>query len=99
MSHIYKHFYSLFNQEKKKLDRIISPRQDAPPASAFQTPLAVGAALLGLGVSSLLLGASAPRENLEDHPMCGITTGGQVSRRETGLKIFWLNIYLYLFLF
>ena len=82
MSNIYKHFYSLFHQEKEKLDRIISQRQDDPRAPAFQTPLAVGAALLGLGVSSLLLGASAPREKLEDHPMCGITTGGQVSRRE-----------------
>ena len=78
MGDIYRHFYSLFKQEKAKLDQIISGRQDDPPAPVLQTPLVVGAALLGLGVSSLLLAEPQQRQKLEDHPMCGITTGGQV---------------------
>jgi hypothetical protein len=79
MTNIYRHFYTLFNQEKAKLEQRIAARQDDSPAPALQTPLVVAAALLGLGVSSLLIGSSEPREKMEDHPMCGIPTGGQVS--------------------
>ena len=79
MRDIYKQFYSLFKQEKSKLDqRIITGRQDVPPAPALQTPVVVAATLLGLGVSNLLLGTQQTRQKLENHPMCGITTGGQV---------------------
>ena len=72
-------FYSLFTEEKEKLDKVVGNRQDGPPALSFQTPLTVAAALLGLGLGSLLLDTSAPGQQLlQDHPMCGITTGGQV---------------------
>ena len=37
------------------------------------------ASILGLGVSNFLLGHQSKKEKLEDHPMCGITTGGKVS--------------------
>ena len=60
------------------LDKVIAGRQDGPPALSFQTPLTVAAALLGLGLGSLLLETSAPKQKLQDHDMCGITTGGQV---------------------
>ena len=74
----YKNFFSLFTQEKERLDKVIAGRQDGPPALSFQTPLTVAAALLGLGLGSLLLETSAPKQKLQDHDMCGITTGGQV---------------------
>jgi len=77
MADIYRHLYSLFNQEKAKLDQGFTKRQDDSPGLVLQIPIVVGAALLGLGVSSFLLGLQQPRQKLEDHPMCGITTGGQ----------------------
>ena len=92
MTNIYKYFFSLFNHEKERLDRKISVRQDVPKP-AFQTLVVVVAALLGLGVSRLLLGSSTPRQILEDHPMCGITTGGQV-RLETSIYSCILNYIL-----
>ena len=52
----------------------------------------VVAALLGLGASRLLIGLSKPRQILEDHPMCGITTGGQV-RLETSICFLHLELY------
>ena len=91
MTNIYKHFFSLFNHEKERLDRKISVRQDVPEP-AFRISVVVVAALLGLGVSRLLLGSSTPRQILEDHPMCGITTGGQV-RLETSI-CFCISTYI-----
>ena len=45
----------------------------------YMVPLTVlGAVLGGLGVSNLLQRALQPRQQLQDHPMCGLTTGGQV---------------------
>ena len=72
------HFFSFVQEEKKRLDEILSGRQDAPPSPRLQAPLTVVVALLGLGVSTLFLQSATPAQRLQDHPMCGITTGGQV---------------------
>ena len=74
------HFFSFVQEEKKRLDEILSGRQDAPPSPRLQLqlPLTVLGALLGLGVSTLFLQSATPAQRLQDHPMCGITTGGQV---------------------
>ena len=71
-------FFSFFKEEKKRLDEILSGRQDAPSPPSLQVPLTVVGALLGLGVSTLFLQSATPAQRLQDHPMCGITTGGQV---------------------
>ena len=75
-----KDLFSLFQKEKDRLDNIQAGRQDGPRATGLQVPLTVVGALLGLGMSRLLL-QHLPQEEqlLEDHPMCGITTGGQVT--------------------
>ena len=79
-------FFSLFQAEKARLDNVLAGRQDGPLGPALQVPLTVVGALLGLGVGSLLVQPGPEIQRLEDHPMCGITTGGQV-RNKLGLQL------------
>ena len=69
----------LHEQEKSRLDQIIAGRQEDRPRPVVHALLVIGAALLGLGVSSLLQTPAKPRQELQNHPRCGITTGGAVS--------------------
>ena len=79
MTELFPHIYYLVTQEKDRQDPDI--RNKPNNTSLLQrTPLVLGAALLGLGLSSLLLETTGPaRPKLDNHPLCGITTGGQVS--------------------
>ena len=72
-------FFPLFQQEKKSLDRKLAGRQDdVNRRVASIIPMTVLGALLGFGVGQLLIQSTQPPQLLQDHPMCGITTGGQV---------------------
>ena len=57
-------------------ESVLRGRQDSNQVPSL-VPLTVVGAVLG-GVGSLLLQGLQPRQQLQDHPMCGITTGGQV---------------------
>ena len=79
MANVYENFYPVFNKEKDKLEDRVNgvKRQDRGPT--LQAHLAVVGVLLGLGVfASNILQPPEPRQQLEDHPMCGLTTGGKV---------------------
>ena len=79
MANVYEDFYPVFNEEKDNLDdRLVNvKRQDRGPT--VQAQLAVVGVLLGLGLfASNILQPPEPRQQLEDHPMCGVTTGGKV---------------------
>ena len=80
-------FFSLLREEKQNLEKKLAVRQDGPQGSSLQVPLTVLGTLLGLGVSRLLSLSSTPPQLLQDHPQCGITTGGQVSNTQ-GVKSF-----------
>ena len=79
MANVYKNVYPVFIEEKDKLeDRVVNVKRQAR-GPTLQTHLALTGAILGLAVfASNLLLPSEPRQQLEDHPMCGITTGGKV---------------------
>ena len=78
MPNLFRDFFGILNEEKERLDQLVNRRQGFAPL-APQSPLVVAAAaILGLGASSLLL-QNVEKEQLSDHPLCGIPTGGQVS--------------------
>ena len=69
-------FYPVFSEEKDKLEERVNGVKRQGRGPTVQAQLALTGALLGLGVfASFLL---QPRQQLEDHPMCGLTTGGKV---------------------
>ena len=79
MSNIYEELISGFHEERERLDLLIKSRQDIIAPVIPQAPLVVAAAaILGLGASSLLL-QETQLEELSDHPLCGIPTGGKVT--------------------
>ena len=51
-------------------------QDDLPPD--LSTSVVVGASLAGFFLSSLLFRKPETKPKLENHPMCGITTGGKV---------------------
>ena len=62
-------------EEKARMD----DRKDGRQSPRLNIPLVVGAALIG-GVASLINTAPTPHPLplLQNHPMCGVTTGGKV---------------------
>ena len=62
-------------EEKARMDN----REDGRQSPRLNIPLVVGAALIG-GVTSLIntLPTPKPLPLLQNHPMCGVTTGGKV---------------------
>ena len=72
MVDINKALFALFHKDKGKT-------KTQPDVLTFSVVAA--ATILGLGVSSLISGIEQPEE-LSDHPLCGIPTGGQVKDKE-----------------
>ena len=65
----------VLEEEKARMDN----REDGRQSPRLSIPLVVGAALIG-GVTSLISTAPTPHPQplLQNHPMCGVTTGGKV---------------------
>ena len=79
-----KNFFPLVHQERKKWGRKLEGKQDIENNNRRLNeivPLTVMGALLSLGVGTLLLHQPPTKQLLQDHPMCGIPTGGQVVYR------------------
>ena len=65
-------------EEKARMDN----NEDSRQSPRLNIPLVVGAALIG-GVTSLIntLPTPKPLPLLQNHPMCGVTTGGKVGEQ------------------
>ena len=88
LGHMYEHhnLFSVLKEEKKKLSQKITGKQDEGPRPGLINQHVIGAGLLGLGVSLFLASAFLflTRNELQDHPQCGIVTDGKVSDTITG---------------
>ena len=68
--------YPVLEEETDRMDRILPKQKDR---MSVNIPLVFTAALLGVGVSNLLLSVvPSNKKQLQSHPMCGTTTGGKV---------------------
>ena len=69
----------VLEDEERKLAKKMTGRQDdtGRPRS-LKVQHVIGAQLLGLGLSSLLVSALLPRKELQDHPQCGTIKDGKV---------------------
>ena len=76
---LYNNVFSLLEEQKTKLVNKITDRQDDIQRTVSNNRQVIGASLLGLGLSSLLVSAFLPNKELKDHPQCGVMKDGQVS--------------------
>jgi hypothetical protein len=70
---------------------VLEPVQESQVVQ--NTPLVVGASLAGLLLGSLIIKRPKPGSKLENHPLCGITTGGQV-RKAGGCALSNLSVFI-----
>ena len=84
---LYNNVINLLEEEKTKLMKKLTNRQDDIKRTVANNRQVIGASLLGLGLSSLLVSTLLPRRELEDHPQCGVITDGKVSA--TSEVTFW----------
>ena len=70
--------HHVLEEEKARMDN----REDGRQSPRINIPLLVGAALIG-GVTSLINTVPTPHPQplLQNHPMCGVTTGGKVGQQ------------------
>ena len=78
MSMITRYLQSLSDIHPVPLPYPASNARQGDEPDRVDIPLVVGASLAGVFLSSLLVSNLQPRPKLENHPMCGITTGGRV---------------------
>ena len=71
-------FYRQLHHASEVQGQKVRGRQDDNQLTYMFPLTVVGAVLGGVGVGSLLVQTLQSKQQLQDHPMCGITTGGQV---------------------
>ena len=76
---LYRTVFPLLEQEKDKLTRRITNRQDDVTRTVVSYQQLIVASLLGFALSFLLVAALLPKKELKDHPQCGVIKDGQVS--------------------